>query len=114
MSNQTKDPKDFPFPLDTDIEEQIPVRKVSIDEIDEKTGRAKFSVKTVMEKQTVRYMNAPKIKHRCKPGEHVFRVLDAKRGIFGCTLCQFAARIHPANYMFKDGKLIHRRKGTVV
>lgn len=107
-------PKDFPYPLDTDIEEHIPVKKISIDEIDEKAGTAKFSVKTVMEKQTVRYMHVPKVKVRCKPGDHVFRVLDKRKGIFGCTLCPFSARIHPANYMFKDGKLIHRRSGRVV
>jgi hypothetical protein len=114
MSDQSKDPKDFPYPLDTDIEEQVPVKRISIDSVDEKTGAARFSVKTVMEKQTVRYMDVPKTKYRCKPGEHVFRVLDKKKGVFGCTLCPFAAKIHPANYMFKDGKLIHRRKGTVV
>ena len=113
MSDQ-KPPEEFPFPLDQDIEEQVPVKRISVDEVDEKTGSAKFSVKTVMEKQTVRYMHVPKVKARCKPGDHVFRVLDAKKGMFGCTLCPFAARIHPANYMFKEGKLIHRRKGTVV
>lgn len=106
--------KDFPFPLDTDIEEQIPVRKISIDEVDEKTGGAKYSIKTKMEKQTVRYIHAPKSKYRCKSGDHTFRVLDAQKGIFGCTLCPFAVRIHPANYMFKDGKLTHRRTGRIV
>lgn len=111
---EEKDPKEFPYPLDTDIEEQIPVKRISIDSIDEKTGAAKFSVKTVMEKQTVRYMNVPKVKTRCRPGEHVFRVLQAKKGIFGCTHCPFAARVQPANYMFKDGKLIHRRTLQVV
>ena len=108
------DVKDFPYPLDQDIEEQVPTRKITIDSIDEKTGSAKYSVKTVMQKQTVRYMNVPKSKYRCKPGDHVFRVLDAKKGMFGCTLCPFAAKIHPAHYMFKEGKLIHRQKLTVV
>lgn len=106
--------EDFPYPLDTDIVEQVPVQRVTVDDIDERTGSARFSVKTVMEKQTVRYMNVPKSKYRCKPGDHVFRVLQAKKGIFGCTLCPFSARIHPANYMFKDGKLIHRRNGNTV
>lgn len=109
-----KDLKDFPFPLDTDIEEQVPVQRISVDSIDEKTGSARFSVKTVMEKQTVRYIHAPKVKTRCRPGEHVFRPLDTRKGVFGCTLCPFAARIHPANYRFKDGKLIHRRTHRVV
>lgn len=109
-----KNPEDFPYPLNTDIIEQVPVQKVSVDEIDEKRGTAKFSVKTVMEKQTVRYIHAPKNKYRCKPGDHMFRVLDRKKGVFGCVHCQFAARIHPANYRFKDGKLIHRRTGRIV
>lgn len=106
--------KNTGIPLDTEVIEQVPVRKISIDEIDEKTGSAKYSVKTVLEHQKVRYMHVPKVKHRCKSGEHNFRVLDPKKGIFGCTLCPYAVRILPSNYMFKDGKLIHRRTLRVV
>lgn len=106
--------KDFPYPINTDIEEEVPVKKISVDEIDEKKGTAKFSVKTVMEKQTVRYLHVPKTKNRCKPGDHRFRPLDARKGYFGCTLCPYAVKIHPANYMFDEGKLIHRRTKRIV
>lgn len=110
------DPKDFPYPLDTDIEEQIPVRKVVVDDIDEKKGTAKFSVRTVLEKQTVRYMNVPKVKHRCKDGGHVFRVLNAPKWLFGCTQCQFSRKVFPSTYRFEQatGKLIHRRTGRAI
>lgn len=108
------EPKDFPFPLDTDIVEQVPVKKLSIDEVDEKTGTAKFSVRTVLEKQTVRYINAPKEKARCRDGEHVFRVYNKKKYLFACTLCPFVRKVYPSTYMFKEGKLIHRHTGQVV
>ena len=112
MSDQ--DVKDFPFPLNQDIEEQVPVRKISVDEIDEKAGTAKFSVKTVLEKQTVRYIHAPKSKARCKDGEHIFRVYHAKKGLFACTHCPYVRKVYPSTYMFKDGKLIHRHTGRVI
>lgn len=103
-----EDIKNFPYPLDTDIEEQVPVRRLQVDSVDEKTQTAKFSVKTVLQSQTVRYIHAPKSKVRCNSGEHIFRPLNTKRGIFGCTNCQFAVKISPAHYMFQEGKLIHR------
>lgn len=102
------------IPLNVDVVEQVPIRKITVDSIDEETGSAKFSVKTVMETQTVRYLHSPKVRVRCNTGEHIFRPLDIKKGIFGCTKCPFAARIHPANYIFKDGQLIHRDTKRVV
>ncbi len=109
-----KKPEDFPFPLDTDIEEQIPVKKLGVD-IDE-DGNAKVSVKTVLEKQTVRYMNVPKEKHRCKDGEHVFRVFDSGKWMFACVNCPFVRKVYPTTYRFDEasGKLIHRRTGQSV
>ena len=110
------DPKDFPYPLDTDIIEQVPVQKVSVDEIDEKTGSAKFSVKTIMQQRTTRYINAPLVKARCKPGEHVFRVYNAKKWLFACTLCPFVRKVFPTTYRFDEstGKLIHVITGRAV
>lgn len=115
MNKKMKDNyQEFPHPLDTDLEQQIPVQRISVDNIDDRTGAATYSVKTVIEKQHVRYIHAPKERYRCQPGEHVFRVLNKKRGVFGCQKCQFAARIHPANYKYDNGKLIHRDTGRVV
>lgn len=110
MSN----PKDFPFPLDTDIVEQVPVEKVSVD-LDEQ-GNAKVSMKTIMEKRTVRYINAPPVKHRCKDGEHVFRPFNIKKWMFACTLCPFVRKVYPSTYRFEEstGKLIHLITGRAV
>jgi len=112
MSSQPE----FPFPLDTDIIEQIPVRKMTVDSIDEKTGSAKYSVKTVLEEQTVRYINAPKERHRCTPGQHVFRVFNKKKYLFACVKCPFVRKVYPSTYMFKaeTGQLIHRHTGLVL
>jgi len=109
-----KDPKDFPFPLDVDIEEQVPVRRVTVDNIDEKKGSANYSVKTVMEKQTVRYMNVPKTKNRCKDGDHVFRPFNIKKGMFACTNCPYVRKVYPSTYRFVDGKFIHRITGRAI
>lgn len=101
------------IPLDTDIEEQIPVRKVVIDSIDEKAGTAKFSVKTVLEKQTVRYMNVPKSKYRCKDNEHTYRILAARKWLFGCTKCPFSRRVYPSTHTvdLTTGIIIHKATG---
>lgn len=104
-----KDAKDFPYPLDTDIEEQIPVRKITVDSIDEEKKTATFSMKTVMEKRITRYMNVEPVKFRCKPGEHVFRVYNAKKWMFACIHCPFVRKVYPSTYRFEKetGKLIH-------
>ena len=109
-----KKPEDFPFPLDTDIEEQIPVKKIGVD-IDE-NGNAKVSVKTVLEKQTVRYINAPKEKYRCKDGEHLFRVFNAGKWMFACINCPFVRKVLPTSHRFDlvSKKLINRRTGQAV
>jgi hypothetical protein len=111
-----KDASEFPYPLDTDIEEQVPVKKVQIDEIDERKGTAKFSVKTVMEKQTVRYINAPKVKVRCKSGEHVFRPFKPKKWLFACKNCPFVVKVFPNTYKFDEstGKFINRKTGQAI
>lgn len=111
-----KEPKDFPFPLDVDIEEQVPVKKIVVDDIDEKKGSARFSVKTVMEKQTVRYMNVPKSKVRCKDGTHQFRPFNVKKGLFACLNCPYVRKIFPSTYRFdKESKqFIHRITGRAI
>lgn len=113
--------KDFPYPIGEEIEEEVPVQKISIDEIDEKQGTAKYSVKTVMQKQKVKYIHVPKVKFRCKPGEHVFRPLNIKTGHFGCTKCPYSVKIFPTHYKFepvgenpKLGKIIHRSSGMAI
>lgn len=108
------DAKDFPYPLDTDIDEQIPVKKLGVT-LDDK-GNARVSQKTVMTTQRVRYMNVPKVKHRCKDGEHIFKVLDSGKYLFSCTQCPFVRKVYPASYRFEEssGKLIHRYTGQVV
>lgn len=111
-----KSAKDFPFPLDQDIEEQVPVKKIVVDEIDEKKGSARFSVKTVMEKQTVRYMDVPKTKVRCGDGSHQWRPFDIRKGLFACIKCPYVRKVYPSTYRFdKETKqFIHRITGRAI
>lgn len=90
------DAKDFPYPLDTDIVEQTPVQKIDV-EFDEK-GIPKTSVKTVMQKQIVRYMNVPKVKIRCAPGQHFWGHYDKKKWLFGCNKCRYVIRVYPSTH----------------
>lgn len=106
---------DFPFPLDTPIEETIPVRKVAV-EVDDNTGQVKTKIKTVMETQTTTYINAPILKYRCKPGDHRFRVINLDKSIFGCVDCQYARKVYPFKYRYdeKTMKLINKYTGEVL
>lgn len=104
-----EDAKKFPFPLDVDIEEQIPVKKVKFDP---KTERITSVYE--METRITRYMDVPKEKHRCKDGEHEFKCIDGGRGIFNCRHCPFTRKVYPSSYKFIDGKLIHKQTGRVV
>lgn len=95
--------EDFPFPLDTDVEETVPVQKNSFNP---DTGRVTSTYQ--LEKVKTRYIHAPKEKLRCKPGDHIFRVLDNRKWIFGCTICPFAKKVSPATFTFNKGKLISK------
>jgi len=113
--------KDFPYPIGEEVEEEVPVQRISVDEIDELSGKAKFSIKTEMRKQKVKYIHVPKNKLRCKPGEHIFRPLNTKKGIFGCTQCPYSMRVFPTHYKFVPtddsgmlGKLVQRSTNKVV
>lgn len=108
------DIKDFPFPLDTDIVEQVPVKKVGVD-IDE-NGKVNVKVKTVMEKQTVRYMHVPKVRVRCPIGQHFWRVYVMRKWLFACTKCPFVRRVYPGTYRFiaETGKLINKKTGQEI
>ena len=116
MSEATEFTKNTGIPLDVDIEEQVPVKKLVVDSFDEETETAKVSIKTVLEKRTVRYMHVPKTKHRCKDGEHVFRIFNRNKYLFACTLCPFVRKVFPTTYRFDraSGKLIHRITGQAV
>lgn len=113
MSDQ-EDISKFPHPLNQDVVEQVPVEKIAID-FDEK-GRPQASVKTVMQKQTVRYIHVPKSRIRCPAGQHIFRVYNMQKYLFACTKCPFVRKVFPTTYRFDEatGKLIHRITGQAV
>ena len=101
-----KNPKEFPLPLDRDIIEQVPVPKHSFDP---QTGKIKTIIQ--MEQQTVRYMDIPKLKNRCKDGTHIFYPSHPKKWIFSCRNCNFSRKVYPHVYRFVDGALIHKATG---
>lgn len=107
--NSHSEEKKFPFPLNVDIEEQVPVKKMKFDPESKEVTTA-----WSMEKRTTRYIEVPKEKHRCANGEHIFKVIDGGRGIFACTLCPFRRKVYPSTYKFLDGKLIHKITGKII
>lgn len=103
------DQKLFDKPLNTFIEEEVPVKK---NRFDPQSGR--ITSVTQMEKVKTMYIDAPAVKHRCKDGEHVFKCVDNHRYIFSCLNCRYSRKVYPTTYEFKDGKLIHRITGNIV
>lgn len=103
------DLKNFPLPLDTDIEEEVPVKKNAFDP---KTGRITSNYQ--LEKVTTRYIHAPKEKLRCKPTTHIFQISDPNRWLFTCSNCPYAFKASPIAYIFKEGKLISKRTNIPV
>lgn len=103
--------KNTGIPLDTDILEEVPVRKLHT-EYTEEDGKpvVKTSIKTVLEQQTVRYIHAPKEKLRCADGVHSFTCIDNHRYLFACKNCRFVRKVYPTTYIYEEdtGALIHR------
>ncbi len=104
-----EDNKTFPFPLDTDIEEKIPVKTVKFDP-ETKTVRSVYQ----METRITRYMNVPKEKIRCQDGDHIFKCVDGGRGIFSCTECPYSRKVYPSTHKFMAGRLVNKKTGQVV
>lgn len=90
-------------PVDTWVEEEVPVQK---NKFDPTTG--KIMTTYDLEKVRTKYINAPKEKFRCKSGEHYFRIFNAKRWMFACNNCPLVKRVFPTKYTLKDGKLINK------
>lgn len=103
--------KDFKKPLGQWTEEEVPVERISYD-----PRRKTFSKITEMEKRKVMYVHAPKVKYRCKSGEHIFKVVDIHRYLFNCINCRYGRQVFPTTYKFnKDtGALIHKVTGERV
>lgn len=92
------------------LTEDVPVKTV---EFDPQTKKA--SVVDKIEQRKVQYVHAPIKKYRCKSGEHVFKVLDRSRYIFGCTKCQFAKQAYPTTFKITpEGYMIDMRTNTRV
>lgn len=101
--------KDTGKPLNTFIEEDVPVQKFRYD-----PEKKKIFSSYQLEKQKVMYVNAPKEKYHCKSGEHIFHVVNPRKGVFTCDKCNFSRQVYPSTYMFKNGQLIHKVTGKVV
>ena len=99
----TKDAKDFPYPLNTDIEEQIPVKKVRFDE---KSNKLISTYE--LETRRTRYIDAPREHIRCKSGEHEFKVINGGEGLFQCIKCPFQRKVYPTTHKYVNGKLINK------
>lgn len=110
-SNDTQDfLKNNPhIKLDEWTDEKIAVPKIKFDPESKKITRS-YELETVKTK----YLNIPKVKHRCKTGEHDFEVVDVHRCIFSCLKCSFSKLAHPAFYKFKDKKLVNLRTNKAV
>ncbi len=104
---QNNETKDFPYPLDTFIEESVPVLK---NRFNIETG--KLSTTYEIEKVKTMYIHAPKNKVRCKDNEHEWYSYDPSKWLIACKNCNIVKRIYPGSYTLKDGKLIKNPRKT--
>jgi hypothetical protein len=103
---QDEDIKDFPYPLNQEIEENVPVKK---HRIDPKTNRVSTTYE--LEKVKTTYFHAPKNKFRCKPEDHEFKSYDPKKWLFTCTKCPLVKKVYPTHKLV-GGKLVRRSKAV--
>lgn len=104
--------KDHPdIPLNTFIEEDVPVQKIKFDSDTKKISRV-----TELEKKKVMYIEAPYKKMRCQPGTHIFKVLDTHKYLFGCVNCKYKTKVNPVYFSFdsKTGYLTSKTSGNRV
>lgn len=103
------DKKDYPFPLDTFIDENVPVQT---HEYHPKTGTISTTVK--MEKLRTKYIEAIPQKISCIKGSHDFYQSDKKKWIFTCRNCSLKKKVFPTVYRFDNGSLINKATGEKV
>lgn len=105
----------FPYPLNTEILEEIEVDAPSY-ELSEDKKSASF--KTVKKKVQVRttYIKADEQKMMCKRGEHNWVMLDKHKYIIKCTNdgCIKHRILNPIVHQLKDGHLISRYTKEVI
>jgi len=101
---------DFDKPLDTWIEEEVPVTKNKVT-FDPKTKTVKVNQVVEMEKQKTIYINATPRKISCPPGKHEWFCKDEHTYIFGCRNCKRTTKVYPVFWRFEDGHLISKVTG---
>jgi len=95
--------KETGIPLNQFIEEDIPVQHLNYD-----PEKKRVFSSYQLEKVKTMYINAPKEKHRCSSGQHVFELANQRKAIFSCTKCSFSKKVYPSTYMYINKKLIHK------
>ncbi len=92
------------------VNEAVPIKTVEYD-----PNTKKATVADKVEQRKVQYVHAPLKKYRCKNGEHIFKVLDRSRYIFGCTKCQYSRLAYPTTFKITpEGYMIDMRTNTRV
>lgn len=102
-----------PFPLDTIIEEDVPVLKTHM-ELDEKTNKVKFSRVYEMEKQQTLYTDPPKRRSTCREGNHDWHCTDVHTYEYYCTNCPRKIRINPVDFVVTPTAIISKLTGKPV
>ena len=103
----------FNKPLNTVIEEDIPVLKSHL-EIDEKTHQTKVVNSYENFKQKTIYFDPPKEKLSCKRGQHSWVVQDKHKYLFVCTKCPHKININPVHFKVDGNKIINLSINQVI
>ena len=104
---------DFPHPLNTVIEEEVPVLKNKVS-WDDKGKRASVKSFWEMEKQQVMYFDPDKEKISCASGEHSWKCKDIHSYLYVCKRCKRKIKLTPVHFDVIGDKIISRLTGEPV
>jgi hypothetical protein len=108
-----QDVKDFPFPLDTPIE-QVEEVEVLNPVVDQNTKKVDFVKSKEKIKSTVIYSVFTKHKLSCRDKTHFWYVKDPHKYVASCKNCMKNLFLTPLKTTIKDGKIIDRATKEVI
>lgn len=103
----------FPYPLDTEIIEEVPILKTKVD-VDEKTNKPIYSRVYEMEQRKTIYFDPPKNKVACADGKHSWSCENIHSYTYSCANCPRKIRIDPIHFDVQGDQIISKLTGKPV
>lgn len=106
------DLKDFPYPLNTPLEQEEEVERV-LPVIDPVTKRVTAEVVKEKIRTTTTYHHSTPEQLSCGKGKHSYRLKDPAKYVASCPNCMRNRIINPITTTIRQGHLILRSTGEI-